>query len=394
MANAETHRPTRYERNIGLGILILLLLGCALVLAPFFSALLWAVVVSYALWPIHQRITGWFNGRSTLSALAITLVLTAALVAPLTITVANLADDASALVSAGRGWFRSGVPSSPAWVGKVPLIGTRLSGYWDDMAREISAITSTPPPSTEPTTAPATTTARSGESKLGQTLRAIVSWTRSWVIAFGLAIGGGVVQIALSLFLIFFLLRDGQVLGERLASIALRLSGDEGLQLLQVAGGTVRGVIYGILGTAFVQGLMAGFGFLIAGVPGATLLGLITFFVSVLPMGPPLIWIPASIWLFQQGSTGWGVFMVLWGVAVSSVDNVIKPWLISRGSNMPFILVFFGVLGGALAFGLIGVFIGPTLLAVAFRLIDEWSKLRMPAPATSTSPTSTDQGIT
>jgi predicted PurR-regulated permease PerM len=392
MANAESHRPTRYERNIGLGILILLLLGCALVLAPFFSALLWAVVVSYALWPIHLRITAWFGGRSTLSALAITLVLTAALVAPLTITVANLADDASALVNAGRGWFRSGVPTSPAWVGKVPVIGTRLSGYWDDMAREISAITSTPPPSTEPTTAPATTTARSGESKLGQTLRAIISWTRSWVIAFGLAIGGGVVQIALSLFLIFFLLRDGQVLGERLASIALRLSGDEGLQLLQVAGGTVRGVIYGILGTAFVQGLMAGFGFLIAGVPGATLLGLITFFVSVLPMGPPLIWIPASIWLFQQGSTGWGVFMILWGIAVSSVDNVIKPWLISRGSNMPFILVFFGVLGGALAFGLIGVFIGPTLLAVAFRLIDEWSKLRMPVPATSPPPTPADPG--
>lgn len=394
MATIENHRPARHERNIGLAVLILLLIGCAVVLAPFFSALLWAVVVSYSVWPIHQRLVGWLRGRRALSALLITLVFTGALVVPLTIAVANLADDARALVHAGRGWFQSGIPASPAWVGRVPIIGTRVSGYWNGLAQEFAAITGADQATTSPTTTATTTPVRAGESKLGQTLRAIIGWTRSWVIAFGLAIGGGVVQIALSLFLIFFILRDGEVLGQRLAGMAMRLSGDGGVQLLQVAGGTVRGVIYGILGTAFVQGLMAGAGFLLAGVPGATLLGLITFFVSVLPMGPPLIWIPASIWLFQQGSTGWGIFMLVWGVAVSSVDNVVKPWLISRGSNMPFILVFFGVLGGALAFGLIGVFIGPTLLAVGFRLIDEWSKRRLPAPAAPTDVSPAKQPIT
>ena len=117
----------------------------------------------------------------------------------------------------------------------------------------------------------------------------------------------------------------------------------------------------------------AGIGFLIAGVPGAGVLALLTFFLSVVPVGPPLVWLPAALWLFHQGSTGWGIFMVIWGVGVSSVDNVVKPWLISQGSAMPFLLIFFGVIGGALTFGFIGVFIGPTLLAVGYRLVAEWS---------------------
>jgi len=132
-------------------------------------------------------------------------------------------------------------------------------------------------------------------------------------------------------------------------------------------------VVYGILGTAFVQAIMAGAGFLIAGVPGAAFLGLLTFFLSVVPVGPPLIWIPAALWLFHQGSTGWAIFMIVWGFLVSSVDNVVKPWLISQGSAMPFLLIFFGVLGGAMTFGFIGVFIGPTLLAVGYRLVAEWA---------------------
>jgi predicted PurR-regulated permease PerM len=119
--------------------------------------------------------------------------------------------------------------------------------------------------------------------------------------------------------------------------------------------------------------MMAGIGFFVAGVPGAPLLALMTFFLSVVPVGPPLVWLPAAIWLFNQGSTGWGIFMIIWGVCVSTVDNFVKPWLISQGSNMPFMLILFGVLGGAMAFGFIGVFLGPTLLAVGYRLVQEWS---------------------
>ena len=122
------------------------------------------------------------------------------------------------------------------------------------------------------------------------------------------------------------------------------------------------------------QAVAAGIGFFIAGVPGVALLALLTFFLSVVPVvGTALTWLPAAIWLFHQGSTGWGIFMLIWGVGVANIDNVVKPWLISQGSDMPFILIFFGVLGGALTFGFIGVFLGPTFLAVGFRLLEEWS---------------------
>jgi len=145
--------------------------------------------------------------------------------------------------------------------------------------------------------------------------------------------------------------------------------------LLEVAGKTVNSVVYGILGTALAQGVLAGIGFLIAGVPGATLLGLATFFLSVVPVGPPLIWASATVWLYYQGAIGMAIFMGLWGLLVISlVDNFLRPIIISRGSHLPFILVFLGVLGGVLTFGFIGVFLGPTFLAVGYHVLSEWMR--------------------
>ena len=199
---------------------------------------------------------------------------------------------------------------------------------------------------------------------------------KAWssLLTITLAVGQGLAQVVLSGFLAFFLLRDAPVLSERLAIAADRLAGKRGPRLIKVAGDTVRGVIYGILGTAIAQALVAGLGFWIAGVPGVVLLSVLTFFFAVVPFGPPMIWLPSSLWLFAQDKPGLGIFMLLWGgLGISSVDNILRPYLISQGSKMPFVLIFCGVIGGALAFGLVGVFLGPTLLAVAFRLVEEWS---------------------
>jgi predicted PurR-regulated permease PerM len=137
----------------------------------------------------------------------------------------------------------------------------------------------------------------------------------------------------------------------------VRLAGIRAEHLLRIARGTVTGVIYGILGTALAQGMLAAIGFAIAGVPAALLLGVATAFLSPIPVGPPLIWSGAAIYLFQQGQTGWAIFVILWGLLiVSTVDNVIKPLIISRGSSLPFAIVLLGVLGGAVAFGIIGLF--------------------------------------
>lgn len=132
-------------------------------------------------------------------------------------------------------------------------------------------------------------------------------------------------------------------------------------------------MVNGVIGTAAAQGLLALIGFWIAGVPGAIVLGLVTFALSLIPMGPPLVWVPAAAWLFWHGEYGYGVFLVIWGFfVISGVDNVLKPYLISRGGNLPLVVVLLGVFGGILAFGFMGLFLGPTLLAVAYSLISDW----------------------
>jgi predicted PurR-regulated permease PerM len=347
---------SKLERNLGWIILALLLGGCLLVLLPFVSALLWAVVLSASSWPLYRRLVKLLGGRRTLAALLMALAMICVILLPFIIIGATLADNVKELTTAAQRWMEAGPPAPPEWLAKVPVVGRPAVENWRTFAAD--------------------------SSKLFEAAKRFIEPVSGWLLNVGLALGRGVLHLALSILIAFFLFRDGGKAAERVSAAVERIAGERGTHLLEVAGNTVRGVVYGILGTALVQAVMAGSGFLIAGVPGASVLALLTFFLSVVPVGPPLIWFPAALWLFHQGSTGWGTFMLIWGVGVSSVDNFVKPWLISQGSAMPFLLIFFGVIGGALAFGFIGVFIGPTLLAVGYRLVAEWaSTLRAAATA-------------
>jgi predicted PurR-regulated permease PerM len=339
-------RLTSVEQNLGRILLLLLVVACLLVVLPFVSALLWAAVLSFAVWPLHARVLSTLGNRRTLAATVTTLSIATAILLPFVVVGLTLADSVEQLTAATRKWLGDGVPPPPDWLGSVPLIGPRAVETWRSFAAD--------------------------GGKLWESVRGAVEPVAAWLLQAGLTLGGGLVQLALSILMSFFLLRDGPAVADLLARVIERIAGPSGRRMLTIAGNTVRGVVHGILGTALIQAVMAGLGFAVAGVPGAALLGLLTFFLSVLPMGPPLVWIPAAIWLFHTGETGWGVFMVVWGILVSSIDNVVKPWLISQGSDMPFLLIFLGVLGGALAFGFIGVFLGPTLLAVGYRLTAEW----------------------
>jgi predicted PurR-regulated permease PerM len=393
-ALAGLHPKTRLEQGLSVVTLGFLLIGCFVVMRPFLSALMWAIVLGFTLWPVQSRLTRWLGNRRTLAASLTTLSIALVLVVPFVVLGITVADDARALATATRKWSEGGLPAPPAWLDRIPVVGGQAKAYWQEFDEDLEAFWRQLRPLDEESEATWVTAetipgavvqeepssaASFGESRLANALRGVFAWAQSWLPRAGLAIGRGITEVALSVFLAFFILRDGTVVADRLATGVDRIAGDRGRHLLEVAGNTVRGVVYGILGTALVQGAIAAVGFLIAGVPGATLLGLLTFLLSVVPMGPPLVWFPAVIWLYQQDSTGWAIFMLVWGLIVSSVDNLVKPWLISQGSNLPFILIFFGVIGGALAFGVIGVFLGPTLLAVAYRLIEEWSATRSAA---------------
>ncbi len=394
-------KQLRIEPLLGGLALLLLLLGCFFVLRPFMTALMWAIILAYSLHPLQRSFTRWLRGYRTLAACLVTLTVTVILAGPIVLIGFSVAQDGKDLALATQKWFMAAPDQAPAWVGQVPVVGDEISSYWTKIAEDRKPLmdqlekeVKTPPRAKivtetengiEEVTAPPVVPEASdkevvAEEKKPETPHAVVLlgqllvWARSWLLSVTLAVGQWITQVIVSAFLALFLLRDSEILAARLEVAVERLSGGRGQHLIKVAGDTVRGVIYGILGTAIVQALVAGLGFWIAGVPGAVLLAVLTFFFAVIPFGPPVIWLPASLWLFAQHQPGMGVFMLLWGVlGISGVDNFLRPYLISQGNKMPFVLIFCGVIGGALAFGLVGVFLGPTLLAVGFRLIEEWS---------------------
>ena len=189
------------------------------------------------------------------------------------------------------------------------------------------------------------------------------------------ALGQSVLQIILSLVVATFFWVSGDTLAATLRDILRRLGGETVGAALDVAGGAVRSVAYGVVGTAVIQAVIMGIGLAVAGVPGAVLLGFVTLLLALSQIGAPLIivvWAGAAVWLFGQDQQGWGVFMIFWGLVVTVIDNFIKPLLIGAGVEMPLSLTILGVFGGFVAFGFLGLFIGPTLVAIGFTLLEAW----------------------
>jgi predicted PurR-regulated permease PerM len=176
----------------------------------------------------------------------------------------------------------------------------------------------------------------------------------------------------MSVLIAFFLYRDGQGIAARLQEAFQQISGDYAKQLIEGVKVTVQNVVYGVLGAAMAQGIVAGIGFSIASVPSPILLALFTFFMAFIPGGTVIIWMGAAVWLFAGGRTGWGIFMIIYGaLVISGIDNLVRPYIISRGSKLSFIVMFIGAIGGIITFGFIGVFLGPTLLTVGYSLLGE-----------------------
>jgi len=332
-----------------MGLLIAgIAVGCILVLHPFLSAILWGAILVYTTWPvftwvrIHLRASrGWAAGIMVLLT-AVLIVLPLALAAPAG------ADDVNKLRASIETALNGGLPSAPEWLAAVPVVGLTLSEYWNVWAADLSVMVGFFKPYFG-------MIAENGLNVL-------------------LGIAGGLAQFLIALLVAFFFWSSGDILAIHLNRIMHRIAGDRAARLVEVTGLTVRGTVYGILGTAIVQGLLTTFGLWLSGVPRPLLLGAIAGFLSVLPIGAPVVWIPATLWLLGTGHTGWGIFLGTYGlVAISGSDNVIRPYFIARGAQLPFLLTILGVLGGALAFGLLGIFLGPVLLGVGFTLVAEFS---------------------
>ncbi|MFI7856993.1 MULTISPECIES: AI-2E family transporter [Pseudomonas] len=331
-------------------ILLLALFGATLwVMAPFMSALLWGAILAFASWPLMRLLTRALGGRETLAASVLTVAWILIVALPLVWLGFNLADHIRDTVVFVRDVQVDGLPDAPDWLGGIPFVGERLVSGWQSLDQQGAALLASVKP------------------YLGQ--------VGNWLLARSAQIGSGVLELTLSLIFVFFFYRDGPRLSAFVLRLLNRLVGERADYYLELVAGTVQRVVNGVIGTAAAQGLLALIGFLIAGVPGAIVLGLVTFMLSLIPMGPPLAWIPATGWLVWKGEYGMAVFLGIWGTfVISGVDNVLKPYLISRGGNLPLVIVLLGVFGGLIAFGFIGLFIGPTLLAVGYSLLLEWSR--------------------
>jgi len=352
----------RLHQYVQLAAIVIIVVGCYLVLHPFVPALLFAAVVCSSTWPLFLILRKALWGRAVLAALVMTLLLIVLVIGPAVLLAANLADTVTAMIEAGKAALNGTPNRPPDGVRQIPLIGEWLADYWQRLAS-------------------------SGESFATQ-WKGLLEPARNFLVGAGKAAGEGLLQLALASFIGFFFYRDGEALMLAIRRALDRIAGGLGRELLETIDNTVTGVVHGIFGTALAQALVALAGFLVAGVPAALLLAVATFFLSIVPIGPPLVWGGATAWLVYDGQMGWAIFMAAWGfLVISTIDNLVKPYLISRSSNLPLLLIVLGVLGGVIAFGFIGLFIGPPVLAIGLTLTQLWIARR---PVTGPGPPQPD----
>lgn len=346
---------TRLNEVAGWLLLVLLGLGCILVLRPFFPSLLWATILVFSTWPLHQRLKALLGGRNLPASMLMTVVLAAALIVPTALLANALADTAEGAIMELRRHFPAdgtGIATLPSWIADLPLIGGLLANLWRGLVTNTGDLLGTVLPYVAP--------------------------LRDAAIRGGLGIGRGIIELAVSVLVAFFLYRDGALAAELLHRSVGSVVGERAKHLIGVAAGTIRSVVYGVIGTAMIQAMLALIGFSLLSVPQPFLLATCVFVLGLFPVaGSSLVWVPVIIWQLMTGQLIAGIIMAAYGaLIIGGVDNFLKPYLISRGSRMPFLLVFFGVIGGVMTFGILGLFLGPMLLALGLALTREWLEMQ------------------
>ena len=329
-------------------------IGCAEVLYPFFSAILWAGILTFTTWPVHEWLRRRLRLGRVLTALLMVLIVAIVVVLPLTLAVPSEADDAVKLRKLIEDTLQAGLPGAPEWVAAVPVVGQTAADLWNSWAADLTVMVSFFKP------------------YFGLAAQTSLS------LLLGLA--NGILSFVLALIVAFFFFASGERLAGVIAALLRRIAAERAPRLIDVTGATIRGVVYGILGTAVIQGILTTLGLWGVGIPRPLLLGVVAGGLSVLPVGAPVVWIPAALWLLANDHVLRGVLLFGYGlVFVSGADSIIRPYFISRGAQLPFLLTLLGVLGGAIAFGLLGVFLGPVLLGVGFTLVKEFADHEEPS---------------
>jgi predicted PurR-regulated permease PerM len=340
-------RPDLAKNTLGVLSLVAMIGASLWVLRPFLGGMIWATMVVVATWPALLWIQARLWQRRSLAVMVMVLLLVLFFLLPLTMAVGTIAANADVLVGWSKSLISHGLPQLPGWVEQLPFVGPKLTAIWDDvLAAGVAGL----------------------EAKLAPHAREVTGWL---VTQAGVA-GALTLQILLTVFIAGIMYAQGETAAAKVRRLGHRLGGPRGEDAVVLAGKAIRGVALGVGVTAIVQAVAAGIGLAIAGVPFAALLTAVIFMLCIVQLGPTLVLAPAVIWVFWNDSTGWGVFLLVWTLIVGFMDNFIRPVLIRRGADLPLLLIFAGVIGGLLGFGLVGIFVGPVVLAVSYALIDAW----------------------
>jgi predicted PurR-regulated permease PerM len=341
--------PPRELVRTTLGVLFIgvLIVTAFWVMRPFVAATIWATMIVVSTWPALK----WFEARlwrrRSLAVLVMTLLLLLVLVVPLMLAVATIVghvDDISATASALAHYE---VPPPPDWVKGLPVIGANAAELWEKAMLV-------------------------GAKGLIVKLAPYADDIGRWFVSQAGSIGSLFVQFALTVVISAVMYSSGETAARGARRFAWRLAGAHGENVVTLAGQAIRGVALGVGVTALIQAGLGGIGLAIAGVPFAGPLTAVMLLLCIAQLGPILVLIPAVAWLYWSGDTSWGTFLLVWSLVVGTMDNFLRPALIKRGADLPLLLIFSGVIGGLLSFGLVGIFVGPVVLAVVYTLLDAW----------------------
>ena len=339
------------RRDLTRTVLAVLLIGILIgasfwVLRPFLLAIVWAAMIVVATWPMMLSVQAALRRRS-LAVVTMVGTMLLVFVLPLVLAIQAVVGNLDAITAAIRRLATLRIPTPPDWLSRVPLIGEKIAVQWANLAS-------------------------AGRDEIAAHVAPYAVDAGKWLAsAFGSA-GMLTLQFLLTVIVAGVMYANGEAVRDTAIRFGRRLAGARGEEVVLLAGGAIRGVALGVVVTALAQTVLAGLGLAVAGVPFAGLLTGVILLLCIAQIGPIIVLAPAVVWLYWSGATAWGTALLVWTVIVGTMDNFLRPILIRRGADLPLLLIFAGVIGGLLAFGIVGLFVGPVVLAVTQTLLNEW----------------------
>lgn len=333
----------------------MLLVGSLWTLLPFLGGLIWAATVVIATWPLLLKLRA-RTGRPWLAVLIMTSLTLLAVILPFAFAVSTLLDVAHRGPELLGDYFTRGLGPPPDWLNRIPAVGNQLVAKWQEIAA-------------------------GGRDALIEASRPYLGAAAQWAVSVTGGIGMVALNILLTVALVAILYAQGEIAARGALAFGYRLGGERGMDVIRLAAQAVRSVALGVVVTALVQSVLAGLALWICGIPGAGILAALVFMLGIAQLGPLPVMIGAIGWLFWTDQTNWGILLIVLSIPIGALDNVLRPILIRRGVQLPMLLIIAGVIGGLLGFGVMGLFVGPVILAASYTLIKSWVAEGPPSPA-------------